>query len=236
LDVRDEALARSWLTRSVAAHFAAQPDFGELPVAHDRFRRHFDDGSRFLDRQSAEEAELDDAAFAIVDFRQRVQRLVERDELFAWRVADDQLLVELDAFRESASFLRVSRARVVDEDPPHDAGAHGKKMRAVVPCHILGVDQSKVGLVHERGRLQAVATVFARGMSPRNLMKLVVNERNQLLQRVLLAAAPSAEQVGRRNRVFGNTAILTPRSRVTAKEACPWCPSCFCGVGVIYRA
>ena len=69
-------------------------------------------------------------------------------------------LIQIDCRRmldadSAAPALRGSPCtRGVDEDAPHDLGRQREEMHAIVPVDVLGIDQTKVGLVNERRALQ----------------------------------------------------------------------------------
>ena len=109
-----------------------------ITVAGDTFKT---DGG-LLHAQPAEEPHLDDAALPLVELRQRLQRIVERDEVRGRLVGDDERLVEGHLRRVAAALLIVPRARVVDEDAAHHASGHREEMRAVVPRDRLPIDQA----------------------------------------------------------------------------------------------
>jgi hypothetical protein len=67
-------------------------------------------------------------------------------------------------------------------------------MGAVLPLHLFEIDQPQVGFVDERGRLKRVAWPLSRHLSPRQPSQLLVDDRHELLQRVLVAVFPSGEQ------------------------------------------
>jgi hypothetical protein len=55
-------------SREPLLQLALQPGLGELPVAHDGVDRDVEDAGRLLDAQAAEESQLDDASFTLVEF------------------------------------------------------------------------------------------------------------------------------------------------------------------------
>jgi hypothetical protein len=67
-------------------------------------------------------------------------------------------------------------------------------MYAVVPLDILGVDQPEIRLVHERRRLKAVVCPFVAHVPFGDAVELPVNERNETIERPLVASSPSDEQ------------------------------------------
>ena len=54
----------------------------------------------------------------------------------------------------AAALSGETRSRVIDENPPHQDRSHTKEMGPVAPVDMPLIDQSKVGLVDERGWLQ----------------------------------------------------------------------------------
>jgi hypothetical protein len=96
----------------------------------------------------------------------------------------------------TTALLSAFRARVIDEDAAHHACGHGKKMRAVVPLDILGVDQPEIRLVHERCRLKAVVCSFVAHVPLGNAVELPVYERHEAIERPLVALSPSDKQAG----------------------------------------
>jgi hypothetical protein len=67
-------------------------------------------------------------------------------------------------------------------------------VRSVLPADVLHVEQTDVGLVDERRGLQTMADSFARHEVARNPMQLGVDDRDQMLQRFVVAIAPCFEQ------------------------------------------
>ena len=97
-------------------------------------------------------------------------------------------------------------------------------MRAIVPRHISGIDQPQVGFIHKRSRLKAVARALTFHAPSRDLMKLSLYERNQLLEGRLVALAPFQEQTGSRGGMVRNAAILClfVWLTVSTRRLTPW--------------
>lgn len=116
----------------------------------------------------------------------------------------------------AAPLLIVPRARVVDEDAPHDASGHGEEMRAILPCHGFRIDQPEIRLVDERGCLQAVIRTLVPDVPLRDSMELGVYERNQSLQGILVALSPLEKQSGDLGGMLRNTDSLGSFSYVSS--------------------
>jgi hypothetical protein len=74
----------------------------------------------------------------------------------------------------------------------------------------LAVAQADIGLVDEGRRLEAVPYTLARHAASRDGMELLVDERDQLLEGVLVALSPSEQQSGDSRVVVSNPGILGP--------------------------
>ena len=126
---------------------------------------------------------------------------------------DDERFVEGHRRGIAATLLRAPGAGVVHEDATHHAGRHREEVRAVVPGDVFRVDQPEVCLVDERRRLQAVSRAFVGHVAPRDLVELLVDERNQSLQGVGVALAPFEKQRGDVRLTRRDAAILGPFRR-----------------------
>ena len=195
---------------AIAAHLALQPGLRQPPVAHHRLGRHLQDRGRFLDAQPAEEPQLDDAALALVELRQRLQRVVERDEVLTGSVGDDERLVEASPSpprrraSDSAARARGPRGCGASGAPPPRGSARGSA--SPLPA----VDEPEVRLVDERRRLEAVARALARHAAARDPVQLPVDERNQSLEGTLVALPPLEQQPGDVRGMVGNAPIVVP--------------------------
>src|SRR5215210_3979285 len=69
-------------------------------------------------------------------------------------------------------------------------------MCAIVPGDSLAVDEANKRLIDERRGLQAVPNSFSSHAAPRDSVELLVDERNQSLQGIVVASPPLQEQPG----------------------------------------
>jgi len=84
---------------------------------------------------------------------------------------------------------------MIDEDLAHQGGRHAEEVRPVRECHAVDIDQSKVDLVNECGRLKAVPRRFAAKTAARYPAQFVVDERNQAIERRCVSLAPGQKQL-----------------------------------------
>src|SRR5215471_2135477 len=81
-------------------------------------------------------------------------------------------------------------------------------MRAILPTHALHIDQAEVGLVDQRGWLQAVAPPLAAHATARDPAQLLVDERNQAVEGSRIAPSPGEQQAGHVRGTTQNARIL----------------------------
>ena len=97
------------------------------------------------------------------------------------------------------------RARVVDEDATHHTSAHREEMRAVLPRDRLPVDKTDVGFIDERRGLQAVPHALPRHAASRDLVQLLMNQRDQSLAGSHVAFPPLEKERGDIRVAFSNS-------------------------------
>ena len=66
-------------------------------------------------------------------------------------------------------------------DAPHDPRRHGQKMRAVVPLDRSAVNQPHIRFVDKRRCLEALTDALSCHAAARNLVELLMDERDQSL-------------------------------------------------------
>jgi hypothetical protein len=94
---------------------------------------------------------------------------------------DNEIVVERNATRIAAAFLRAARPRVVNQNPPHALRGDGKEMDAALPINVTLCDQTHVGFIDQRGRLQRVIATFTVHAATREAMQLAVDHGQQLI-------------------------------------------------------
>jgi len=195
-----------------------EPRLGELPIAHDGVGRDLDDCGRFLDGEAAEETQFNHAALALVEGRQRLQRIVESDEVMTRFGGNRQGFVEIGSACHAAALRRKPAARVIDKNLPHHAAAQRMEMHAIANGNRFALQEAEKRFVDERGGLQRVSGALVRHVVDGDTVQLPVHERNQPLESGVIAFAPLDEQAGDIGIVF-DVAIVAPVSKPPSGSA-----------------
>ena len=127
-----------------------EPRLGELPIAHDGVGRDLDDCGRFLDGEAAEKAQFNHAALALVEGGQRLQRIVESDEVMTRFGGNRQGFVEICSVRRAAALRRKPAARVIDKNLSHHPAAQRMEMHAIADRNRVALQESEERFVDER--------------------------------------------------------------------------------------
>jgi hypothetical protein len=90
----------------------------------------------------------------------------------------------------------VLRPRDINKDTTHEPRGHRQEVRAILPLDILSVDQSQIGLIHQGRGLKAVAGPLSLHAPPGDAVQLLLHQRNEPLQRGLVAPSPCQEKPG----------------------------------------
>src|SRR6266404_8109689 len=85
---------------------------------------------------------------------------------------------------------------MINHDAPHQLRSRRDKVGAALPDRLRIVDQPQVGLVENDGGLQGVAGTFPAHVMVGEPAQFGLHQREQLLQRSLVSAAPVSEQLG----------------------------------------
>ena len=95
------------------------------------------------------------ACFSRIDLRQRVQGIIDGNELGRAINSDGCGFIQRDSLQARAA-LQVMPPRMVYEDAAHELSGDCKEVRPILPFHSVAIDQAKVHLVYQSGGLQRV--------------------------------------------------------------------------------
>jgi hypothetical protein len=171
-----------------------EPSLGPRPFATDGHGRDLQHGGRLVDAEAGEIAELHDARLAGVVSFERREGVAEGDEIDTGLLHERLRLIERDVDGPAATLVPRVSTGVVDEHAPHDAGADGEEMRAVLPRGGVTAGEAEEGLVHQRGRLQRMTRPLALHLPRRDATKLREHERREAVERGAIASGPVREQ------------------------------------------
>jgi hypothetical protein len=83
---------------------------------------------------------------------------------------------------------------VIDEDAAHHLRRDAEEMRSILPVALVLVDEPDEDLVNQGRRLKGVIGPLLPKLPRRDLSELRVDEREQLIERSLVAATPISEK------------------------------------------
>ena len=129
------------------------------PTHESRPRRSVQDFGGFLGFQSAEIMQLDKLGLALIQLRQRDQRLVERNQILG-PIRDFTGLGERNEQRRAAALLPAAGNGLIRQCPPHHLGGHCIELRAATPFDRIPLEQPHVRFVNEGGWLERVTRPF----------------------------------------------------------------------------
>ena len=103
---------------------------------------------------------------------------------------------------------------MVHQDPAHHLGRHREEVRSILPIRASLVDESKIGLVDQGGRLQNVSPWLAPKPGRRPASQFLVDDHHELIPRGEIASAPCVQKS--RHVVVGTAQVVL--------TSCPSCP------------
>lgn len=121
--------------------FSVKPGFGAAPFADDSVFRNAPDFSNFLVFQPAKMTQLDDSAFALINFGQTAQSVIQRNQIRRARWLSAFGLLQRSLLKTLAGFA-LPFARQINQNASHQLRRHAKEMRAVLPFNVLPFDQA----------------------------------------------------------------------------------------------
>ena len=142
----------------------------------------------------AERAKLHDSRQVLIDPCQAIEGLIECKDRNPVRPRHLLRFINRDAREPVASLDRVMAPSVIDEDPAHDLRCHAEKVCPIPPIHVPLVNEPQIHLVNQGRGLERVAGSLTPKMPRRHPTQLRVDQRQQLIERTLVASAPVTEQ------------------------------------------
>ena len=137
-----------------------KPGFGKTPMTFDSRRSYSQNVCRFFNREPAEVAQLNHARFLLVDRSQSLERVVERNQFCASLNRSINVFVKREFLKILATLFRIVFARMIHQQATHYLCGHSEEVSPVLPIHPRLIDESDIGLMNQRGRLQGVIDTF----------------------------------------------------------------------------
>ncbi len=179
-----------------------KPGHGHFPIAHDGFGRDIEDGGGFFDCQPAEETQLDDAAFAGIDFPWGDEGVVEGEDFDAARACAEEGFFQGKAPGAPATFGGLVLARVIDEDVADHLRADGEEVGTVLAVESARLDEFEVGFIGEGGGFEGVIRRAPLEAPAGDAAEFGVDDGDEAMQCFVLASVPSGEPTGDFFRAF----------------------------------
>lgn len=172
-----------------------QPRACEGPVALDCRRRHLEKLGRLVDRQPAEEPQLDDFRGPRRYRRQAIEGVVEGREIDVQIDARGNGL-EIDDGGRVITLVCRPPTGVIHKNAAHGLGRRSVEVHPVFESALADLRQSEIRLVDQCGGLQGVIGPLVTHLIVGETSELGVHQRHQRLQRGRVARPPPRQQVG----------------------------------------
>src|SRR6185437_4524659 len=140
---------------SSALQLSVEPHLCECPITLHGNRRDVQDGGGLLDRETAEEPQLDDAGLTRLEICESIEGKVERKNVHVNRRKFARAFLQRNPVT-LASLDGAMRSGVIHENSAHEMRSNGKEVRAVLPPGAPLVNQLEVGLVNQGRRRKGV--------------------------------------------------------------------------------
>ncbi len=188
-----ERRAHRTLSGASAGEVPVQPGLRHLQFAVHRRLRNSQSRAGLFVSQTAEKQQLNDLALSRIAHFEPSQRFVQIGQTGRRGRTHHHGLIKRNMRRAASAFPPARSLRVIHQNIPHYPRRHGEEMCPVLPVSVRPC-QPQIGFVNQRRGPQRLFRTPGAQTSARNLPQLIVNNGNQVIERVLIAAAQSAEQ------------------------------------------
>lgn len=151
---------------------------------------------RLVDGQTAEKPQLDDLTPPGVKSGQALERAIQCDQVDRAFGGHESRFVEADLLCAPAALRVATRARVIDEDSPHEARGNPQKVCAILPAEWWGIRESHKHFVDKGGGLECVAFSLAAHVAAGETPHFAFDERDEAFERGPVAVTPRAKEPG----------------------------------------
>ena len=126
----------------------------------------------------------------MINYRKTRESLIQSEKVKIILRRFDVHVRKRDLQRASTALISVLRASVVDENVPHYPGSKGEEVKTGVPLPGGLPDHFEIDLVYESCGLKGVTGSLSIEVDMSLAVKLVVNQRKQLIEGILVPIAP----------------------------------------------
>lgn len=173
-------------------HGPAEPGAGVGPVAVGGARRDPQGGGGLIGRQPGEVPQLHQLGLFRMLLRETVEGLVESEELVVRDGSGDSVEIEILPLPAAAVSDSLLAAGLLDENTADGLGRRREEMSAAV--ELLVAHQPQVCFMHQGGRVERLARLLLRELRGGELAQLVIDERQQIRGRLLVATVGCFEE------------------------------------------
>ncbi len=153
---------------------------------------------RLLYRQSTEKSQFNDSRLLMIARREAIQRLVDGKHAHVNGPMRLQRLAECDS-QAPLPLFREPCARMVNQYLTHQSGRKRNEVTVTLYIHGRPIRQPKVRFVDQCRSLQRMVCTFVTEVLARELSQLLVDQRQNDLQSLVVASPPPRKQIiGRR--------------------------------------
>lgn len=174
--------------------FFTKPRTGEEPVSLNRLERYSQVFSRFFQRAPCEKTALDDQRGARSGSGQASESVVQRNQFVSRALAEHlRELVERCSDLARAALRPFAMTGVINEYATHRLRSDCDEMATIFRSEFFSFRQTDICFMHERRWTQRVTRRLSRQLRPGDDLELIIDERDQVLQRVGLTGSQASQ-------------------------------------------
>jgi hypothetical protein len=190
-------------------HLSSEPSLGNVPLSFGGGTRNAENFCGFFNGQAAKETQFDESALLLVDPGESLEGVVDGKYVRVGKLGHGEGGIELDLLARAA-LGGAAGACVVDENLAHEASSDSDKVGATASAEGVLPSEAQVGFMNQGSGLQGVAGALALQMMVSEGAEILVDQGDEGLQGVFVAAAPTGEKLtGDLRRVLGQRRSIT---------------------------
>jgi hypothetical protein len=180
---------------------ALQPGLAKAEVAADGLDGYVQKFRRFLSRETAKEAHLNDPGFTRVLFFQLTERAIQIEKGVRAGIARLSGILKSHFDVAAATFAGIPHAGMVHQDLAHELGGDAEKVCPAAVVRLILTDQPHIRFMDEGGRLESMVSPLPAQVAVGETAQLPIGKRDQLVRRGLVTLFNLPEKLSQRRRV-----------------------------------